>query len=82
MRAIVLVTCLEFTVTAHDGKVFVAQTGSPFEEIKAHRLTDEVVSFRAKRVRYEFVREGRSITRLVLKAQGMTLEAPKRAHQS
>ncbi|HZG68056.1 MAG TPA: serine hydrolase, partial [Herpetosiphonaceae bacterium] len=42
-----------FTVTANDGKIYVAQTGSPPEEITPYRLQDEVVSFRTKRARFE-----------------------------
>jgi Domain of unknown function (DUF3471)/Beta-lactamase len=70
---------ISFTTTAHDGKVYVAQTGSPPEEITPYRLRDEVVSFRTKHARFDFLREDHGIVRLVLKAPFMTLEAPRRA---
>ena len=67
-----------FTITAHKGKIYAAQTGSPPEEIKPYRLNDDLVGFRMKRSRLDFVRENNLITRLVLKTPSITLEAPKK----
>jgi CubicO group peptidase (beta-lactamase class C family) len=69
---------VEFTVTANRDKVYVAETGTPPEEVTPHRLRDAVVSFRTQRRRYEFMRENQAITRLVVKSQFLTLEAPRR----
>lgn len=67
-----------FTVTAREGKVFVAQTGSPAEEIKLYKLTDELVGFRRERVRFDFVRAEGAIRKVVVKTPNMTLEAPRK----
>jgi hypothetical protein len=67
-----------FTVSAHDGKVFAAQTGNAPEEIKPYKLNEEMVGFRLKRARLDFVREQNAITCLVLKTPDMTLEAPRK----
>jgi CubicO group peptidase (beta-lactamase class C family) len=67
-----------FTVTAHAGKVYIAQTGSAPEEIKPYKLTDDVVGFNLKRDRLDFVRENGAATRLVYKSPFMTLEAPRK----
>jgi CubicO group peptidase (beta-lactamase class C family) len=69
---------MAFTVTVHDGKVYVTQTGGSADEVKPYKLTDSRVGFTLQqRLRLEFVREGDRITRLVMKAPGMTLEAPR-----
>jgi hypothetical protein len=68
-----------FTVTTHDGKIYVAQTGSPPEELKPYKVLDDRVSFRTKRARFEFVREDQAVVRLVLKTPFITLEAPRTA---
>ncbi len=70
---------LSFTITAHAGKIYVAQSGSPPTEIKAYKRTDDLVGFRMEGARLDFVREGDGITRLIVKAPGMTLEAPRTA---
>jgi CubicO group peptidase (beta-lactamase class C family) len=67
-----------FHITSHAGKVYAAQTGQPPEEIKPYRLDDELVGFRLKRSRFDFVREGQVFTRLVLKTTDMTIEAIRR----
>lgn len=66
------------TITTHEGKVYAAQTGDPPEEIKPYKLDDDLVGFRIKRSRMDFVREGNTIAQLVLKTPYMTLEAPRR----
>ncbi len=66
-----------FTITAHAGKIYVAQMGSPPEEIQPYKLTDDVVGFSLKRDRLDFVRENGRIARLILKTPFMTLEAPR-----
>lgn len=69
---------IAITVTAHDGKIYAAQTGSASEEIKPYKLDERVVGFRMKRDRLDFVREEGAITRLVLKTPDLTLEAPRK----
>jgi hypothetical protein len=69
---------LAFTVTAHEGKVYAAQTGAPPTEIKCYKVTHEVVGFRMERARLDFVREGDRILCLVIKTPGMTLEAARK----
>lgn len=65
------------TVTAKDGKLYLASTGGAPREMKAHRLSEDVASFRLERLRLDFVREGGAVSRLVYKAPGLTLEAPR-----
>jgi hypothetical protein len=68
------------TVTVHDGKMYVTLTGGTADEAKPYKLADEVVGFiYQQRLRLDFAREGDRVTRLVLKAPGMTLEAPRKA---
>jgi hypothetical protein len=67
-----------FTVTAHEGKVYAAQTGGSPEEIKPYKLTDDLVGFKLKRSRLDFMREKDVITRIVLKAPDMTIEARRK----
>jgi hypothetical protein len=67
-----------FTITAHEGRVYAAQTGSPPEEIQLYKLADDLVGFRLKRTRLDFVREGGLVTGMVIKMPFMTLEAPRK----
>jgi CubicO group peptidase (beta-lactamase class C family) len=69
---------VSFSITAHAGKVYAAQSGSPPEEIKPYTLNPKLVGFRMKRSRLDFVRQDDLITQLVLKTPFMTLEAPRR----
>ena len=69
---------LTFTITAKEGRIYAAQTGSPPEEIKPYRLDDHLVGFRTKRFRFDFVREQDVITHLTLKGPFVTLEAPRK----
>ena len=69
---------LAITITVHTGKVYAAQTGQPSEEIKAYTLTDELVGFRWKRTRLDFVREQGGIRRLELKTPDMTIPAVRK----
>jgi len=69
---------LAFTLTAQEGKFYIAQTGSAAEEIKPYKLTDEWVGFRLKRDRFDFAREKDAITRLVIKTPDITIEAKKK----
>lgn len=69
---------MTFTITAHEDKIYAAQTGGAPEEITAYKLNDDLVGFRLRRSRLDFVREGKTITHLVLKAPNMTLEAPRK----
>ena len=66
-----------YTVSMRDGKTFIAETGRPPEEIVPYVLTPGSVTFKKKRVRFDFERGGEAIMRLVIKAPGMTLEAPR-----
>jgi CubicO group peptidase (beta-lactamase class C family) len=69
---------LALTISAHEGKMYAAQTGSAPEEIKPYKLTETIAGFRLKRDRLDFMREKDAITRLVLKTPDITLEAPKK----
>lgn len=69
---------IAFTVTAHEGKIFVAQTGRPPEEMKLYKLNEDLVGFRLRRSRFDFVREKDAITRMVLKTPDVTIEAPRK----
>lgn len=69
---------LSFAVAVRDGKVYVAQSGEAPAEVKARTLTAGIVGFKMEGVRLDFVRDGQAISRLVIKAPGMTLEAPRR----
>lgn len=66
------------TITAHDDKFYATQTGGIPEEVKPYKLDDIVVGLQSKRVRFDFVRNNGTITKLVLKMPGMTLEAPRK----
>ena len=66
---------MTFTISAVDGKVYAAQTGSPAKEIKPYKLNDTMVGFTMERTRLDFMREKGSIPKMVLKAPGLTLEA-------
>ena len=66
---------IAFTVTAHEGKVYAAQTGGPPEEITPYKLKEDLVGFRLRRSRLDFVREKDVITRMVLKMPDITIEA-------
>ena len=70
---------IAFAVTAHDGKIYIAQTGNPPAEIKTYKLTDDVVGFRVDRNRLDFTRDGDAVTGIVIKGPGMTLNAPRKA---
>jgi hypothetical protein len=70
---------LAFTITTHEGKFYAAATGSAPEENKPYKLTDELVGFRIKRDRTDFVRAKDAITHMVLKSPGLTLEAMKKS---
>jgi hypothetical protein len=69
---------MTFTVTAQRGRIYVAQAGGPPEELTPYKVQDELVSFRAKRSRFEFVHGGETAVRLVLKTPFMTLDASRK----
>ena len=71
---------ITFTITAQAGKIYVAQTGSPPEEIKPYKLDDDLIGFKVDRSRLDFVRENKVITRLVLKSPFITVEAPRKVN--
>jgi CubicO group peptidase (beta-lactamase class C family) len=69
---------IAFAITAHAGKVYVAQTGSPPEEIKPYKVNDAVVGFRLKRIRLDFVNQNKEFTHIVIKTPDMTIEASRK----
>ncbi|NOY61524.1 MAG: serine hydrolase [Calditrichaeota bacterium] len=69
---------VEFTITAHKGKIYAAQTGNPPKELIPYKLSDNLVGFKMDRSRLDFLRENDVINRLVWKSFSMTLEAPKK----
>ena len=68
---------LTLTVTAHDGKLYAAETGNPAQEIQLYKVSGDVIGFRMERTRLDFMRAEGRFARLVLKAPGMTLEATR-----
>lgn len=66
---------MSISVTAHEGQLYAAQTGQPAEQLSLYRVTEALVGFKMERTRLDFVREDGGISRLLLKAPGMTLEA-------
>jgi len=64
-----------FTVTAHEGKICIAQTGNPPKEVKPYKLNDELVGFRLRRDRLDFLREKDVIDHMVVKTPDITIEA-------
>ncbi len=71
---------ITFTITAHKGKIYMAQTGSPPEEIKAYKLDRDLVGFKVDRLRLDFVRDNNAVTRLVFKTPFVTVEAPRKVN--
>ena len=67
-----------FTVTAHEGKIYIAQTGNPPEEVKPYKLNDELVGFRLRRDRLDFLREKDVIDHVVVKTPDLTIEAHRK----
>ncbi|HSM55726.1 MAG TPA: serine hydrolase, partial [Candidatus Sulfomarinibacteraceae bacterium] len=70
---------LSVTVSAHEGKLYAAQTGQPAEQMSLYKVTDALAGFKLERTRLDFVRADGRFTRLLLKASDMTLEAPRRS---
>jgi CubicO group peptidase (beta-lactamase class C family) len=68
---------IAFTITAHQGKVYAAQTGMPPKEIVPSKLSDNLVSFTLDRARFDFIWEDGTVTRMIWKLQNMTLEASR-----
>ncbi len=68
-----------FSVTVHEGKVYLTETGEAPLELALWRVSDGLVTFRWKRSRFEFVRENGAVSRLVLKSPDLTLEATRMA---
>ena len=64
-----------FSVTTHEGKVYIADTGGTAEEVKPYKMSDDTIGFKWKRVRFDFVREKDSINRMVVKTPTITIEA-------
>jgi CubicO group peptidase (beta-lactamase class C family) len=70
---------LAFTISANEEKLYLTQTGGAPEEIKAYKLTDEVIGLSLRRTRFDFTRESDgTIVHLTIKALGMTLTAVRR----
>jgi hypothetical protein len=66
-----------YTVSTHQDKLYFTETGMAGQEMTAYRVDDQVMGFRIKRTRLDFELEDGQVTRLWLKAPGMTLEAPR-----
>ena len=69
---------MAFTITAQAGKLYVAQTGGSYEEIKAYKLDANLVGLKLKRSRFDFVREEGGIFHMSLKTPDMTIEARRK----
>ncbi len=67
-----------FTVTVSEDSVLFAQSGSAPQKLSAYKVGEDIIGFRLERSRLDFVFEKGRVTRLVLKAPEMTIEAPRR----
>jgi hypothetical protein len=68
---------LRLTFTKRDDKFYVTQTGGNAEEVTPYKLDEGLVGFRSKRTRFDFVREDGVIGKVLIKAPGVTFEAPR-----
>jgi hypothetical protein len=64
------------TITAHEGKLYAAQSGSASEEIACYKLMDNLAGFKLRRSRLDFAYRDDPVT-LVLKSPGITLEGKR-----
>jgi CubicO group peptidase (beta-lactamase class C family) len=64
-------------ITAHEGKLYAAQSGAAAEEIACYKLTDELAGFKIRRSRLDFAYGDDSVA-LTLKSPGMTLEGKRK----
>ena len=64
-----------FSITAHERKVYIVQTGGSPEEIKPYKMSNNTIGFKLRRSRFDFTREKDAIKRMVLKTPDMTIEA-------
>lgn len=70
---------LALVVSRNEDKFYVTQTGGTAEEIKPYKLDDNLLGLKSKRVRFDFARENGTITKMIIKMPGATLEAPRKA---
>lgn len=70
---------ITFSITQKQGKVYMTETAGTANELEAYILTDELVGFKHKEERFDFVRNGNNITQLILKSPYITLECPRKA---
>jgi len=70
---------ITFTVSLKEGKIYLAQTGGTFEEIKPDKTSEDLVSFKMKRNRIDFVLENGAAKKLIFTEPFMTFEAPRKA---
>ena len=69
---------LAFTITAHSGKVYSAETGKPPAEIRPYHLDGKRVGFRQERNRLDFMREKDGIHHMLLITPDLTIEAVRK----
>jgi len=66
---------VSFSVTTHEGIVYIAQTGGAAEEVMPYKIDSDTIGFKWKRYRFDFVRQKDVINRMVLKTPDMTIDA-------
>ena len=69
---------ITFTVSLKEEKIYIAQTGGSFEEIKPYKISNDMASFKIKRNRIDFVLDQGVAQKLTLKEPFMTLEASRK----
>jgi hypothetical protein len=71
---------LELVVSRQGDKFYVTQTGGAAEETRPYKLDEGLVGLKSKRVRFDFVRDNGSISRMIIKTLDATLEASRKAN--
>ncbi len=70
---------VDLKIASRNGRLYVIETGGPAEEVKPYTLTDALVGFMTSRARFDFVRDGNVVLKVVVKTPAATVEAKRRA---
>ena len=68
---------LSYIISERQDKLYLTQTGGTAQELKAYDLNEKFVAFKMGQNRAEFVRDGESVTGLVVKTPFSTFEAQR-----
>lgn len=66
------------TVAIKEGKIYIAQTGGSYEEMKPYKISDDMICFKIKRNRIDILLDKGTAQKLIYKEPFMTLEAPRK----